>query len=86
LFDTAMEEDPVRVAAAENGLGDVPISTILRELCSSEDRWLRACALHAIGELRLGEIAEPLAAALRAPDAVVRETAAWAQRRIEEPA
>jgi HEAT repeat protein len=86
LLDTSPEGERVRRAAVRLGLADAPLSAILRELGSSEDRWLRICALYAIGELGLAEAAEPLVSALRAPDPVVRETAAWASRRMEAPA
>jgi HEAT repeat protein len=86
LLDNSPEAERARHAAARVGLVAAPVSAILRELGGSEDRWLRACALYTIGELGLVEAAEPLTVALRAPDPIVRETAAWARRRIEEPA
>jgi HEAT repeat protein len=86
LLDSSPEGERVRHAASRVGLAGAPLSEILRELAASDDRWLRVCALYAIGELGLVDAAEPLMVALRAPDPVVRETAAWARRRIQEPA
>jgi ATP/ADP translocase/HEAT repeat protein len=86
LLDQGPEEDRVRRAASRVGLAGAPASAVLRELCASGDPWLRACALHAVGDLGFKDATDPVAAALRAPDPIVRETAAWARRQIEEPA
>jgi HEAT repeat protein len=48
----------------------------LRGLAADPDPWLRACAVYAIGEARLAELAPEVAAAARDDDARVRE-AAW---------
>jgi hypothetical protein len=45
--------------------------------------WVKACAVQALGEALNGEARAALAPALAATDPLVRETAAWALRRLE---
>ena len=54
----------------------------LRILLHSEDRWLRACALHAVGEARLAELSADLPHVPRAGDALLEETWAWTNARL----
>ena len=54
----------------------------LRVLLHSEDRWLRACALHAVGEARLAELSADLPHVPRAGDALLEETWAWTNARL----
>jgi HEAT repeat protein len=63
--------------------------TLLTEIAATANGqlsvWTRACALQAIGELRLAELAHVVAAAGRAPEPLLRETAQWAASRIAAP-
>ena len=54
----------------------------LRILLHSEDRWLRACALHAVGEARLAELSADLPHVSRAGDALLEETWQWTNARL----
>ncbi|HET7842415.1 MAG TPA: MFS transporter [Terriglobia bacterium] len=54
----------------------------LRILLHSEDRWLRACALHAIGELRLADLSAELRRVALRGDALLEETWNWAAARL----
>ncbi|HLW78502.1 MAG TPA: HEAT repeat domain-containing protein, partial [Terriglobia bacterium] len=53
----------------------------LRILLQSDDRWLRACSVHTIGELRMAELHDEL---LETPheDALLEETWKWAAARL----
>jgi ATP:ADP antiporter, AAA family len=54
----------------------------LRILLHSEDRWLCACALHAVGELMLPDLNQELARVTRRGDALLEETWAWTTLRL----
>lgn len=54
----------------------------VRVLLHSEDRWLRACALHAVGELKLADLAQELARVAHQGDALLEETWLWASLRL----
>ena len=54
----------------------------LRILLHSEDRWMRACALHAVGEARLAELSADLPHVSRAGDALLEETWQWTNARL----
>jgi ATP:ADP antiporter, AAA family len=54
----------------------------LRILLHSEDRWLRACALHAIGELQLRELNAELPRVERRGDSLLEETWSWTFARL----
>ncbi len=58
----------------------------IRILLHSEDRWLRACALHAVGEMQLKELNEELRRVSHAGDALLEETWNWASARLEASA
>lgn len=55
----------------------------LRILLHSEDRWLRACALHAVGEERFTELKDELQRVTRDGDPLLEETWNWASARLE---
>jgi ATP:ADP antiporter, AAA family len=55
----------------------------LRIVLQSEDRWLRACAMHAVGELQLSELTEDLRRVPHTGDSVLEETWNWASTRLE---
>ena len=55
----------------------------LRIVLHSEDAWLRACAVHAVGELRLAELVEELRRVRRQGDPLLEETLNWASTRLE---
>jgi ATP:ADP antiporter, AAA family len=55
----------------------------LRIVLHSEDRWLRACALHAVGELQLAELLEDLRHVPHKGDPLLEETWNWASTRLE---
>jgi AAA family ATP:ADP antiporter len=48
--------------------------------------WTQACALYAAGELSATAVSETAAAALFAPEPLVRETAAWTLSKLDGPA
>jgi AAA family ATP:ADP antiporter len=54
----------------------------LRIVLHSEDRWLRACALHAVGELRLAELTEELRRVPHSGDSLLEETWNWTHARL----
>jgi ATP:ADP antiporter, AAA family len=54
----------------------------LRILLHSEDGWLRACAIHAIGQGRLAELSEDLLHVPHDTDPVLSETWEWATARL----
>jgi len=54
----------------------------LRILLRSDDRWLCACALHAIGELGLAELHDEVQRVPRQGDALLEETWKWANARL----
>jgi ATP:ADP antiporter, AAA family len=54
----------------------------LRILLHSEDGWLRTCAVHAIGEGRLGELCEDLKHVPHHSDTLLGETWEWATARL----
>jgi hypothetical protein len=51
-------------------------------LLASEDPWLRACAIHAVGTLQLRSLAPELARHESADDPLVREAVAAARARL----
>jgi ATP:ADP antiporter, AAA family len=55
----------------------------LRIVLHSEDPWLRACAVHAVGELQLAELSEELRRVPRQGDRLLEETLNWASTRLE---
>jgi hypothetical protein len=55
----------------------------LRILLHSEDRWLRACALFAVGKERLKELTEELRRVPADGDPLLEETWNWANARLE---
>lgn len=54
----------------------------LRILLHSEDRWLRACALHTVGELQLAELCSDVRQMPRDDDPLLAETWKWASTRL----
>ncbi len=54
----------------------------LRILLHSEDRWLRVCALHAVGDWRLAELGADLRQMARDTDPLLEETWKWANARL----
>jgi ATP:ADP antiporter, AAA family len=54
----------------------------LRILLHSEDRWLCACALHAVGELGLPDLNQELARVARRGDSLLEETWKWTTLRL----
>lgn len=58
----------------------------LRILLHSEDRWLRACALYAVGQLRVMELYGDLQRVRKDNDPLVAETWKWAATRLASPA
>ena len=54
----------------------------VRVLLHSEDRWLRACALHAVGELKLADLNQELARVAPKGDSLLEETWNWASLRL----
>lgn len=58
----------------------------LRILLSSEDRWLRACAMYAVGKYRLKELWEEVRRVARAGDPLLEETWNWVSARLQPTA
>ena len=58
----------------------------LRVVLHSEDRWLRACAIHSIGEMRFVELYEELRRVPHADDPLLDETWNWATARLQASA
>lgn len=56
----------------------------LRILLHSEDRWLRACALFAVGEERMTDLNEELRRIPRDGDPLLDETWNWARARLQQ--
>ncbi|MGE5327542.1 MAG: HEAT repeat domain-containing protein [Deltaproteobacteria bacterium] len=54
----------------------------LRILLHSEDRWLRACALHAVGELLVAELGAEIQRVARRGDSLLEETWNWTAARL----
>jgi len=54
----------------------------LRILLHSEDRWLRVCALHAVGDWKLAELGADLRQMTRDSDPLLEETWKWANARL----
>ncbi len=54
----------------------------LRVLLNSEDRWMRACALYAVGELRIRELQGELGRLSSGDDPILQETWQWASARL----
>jgi AAA family ATP:ADP antiporter len=57
-------------------------SEALRVLLHSEDRWLRACALHAVGDLILADLHQELTRMVRSGDSLLEETWKWTMLRL----
>jgi AAA family ATP:ADP antiporter len=55
----------------------------LRIVLHSEDPWLRACAVHAVGEMKLSELSEELRRVRHQGDPLLEETLNWASTRLE---
>jgi len=58
----------------------------LRILLHSEDRWLRVCALHAVGDWKLAELGANLQQMARDSDPLLEETWKWANARLTNTA
>jgi AAA family ATP:ADP antiporter len=75
---------PERVRLANRIVG-TPVQTqeeAVAALVASDDPWLKSCGAYAIGSLRLQSLAFELEACLNHPDALLRETARQARRRL----
>jgi hypothetical protein len=55
----------------------------LRILLKSEDHWLRACALHAVGDLGLTELRSEIQQITPTGDPILEETWNWAKARLQ---
>ena len=55
----------------------------LRILLHSEDGWLSACALYAVGEERLTELNEEVSQVAHTADPLLDETWQWATKRLK---
>lgn len=84
LLDDASDDVRARSAAGRLGRPVPTPATVVGELLDADDRWLRTCALFAVGALRLGELAARIPPDDVPADAVLRETALWARRQLEE--
>jgi CRP-like cAMP-binding protein len=86
LLDDLPAEGRLQRLSAEfprERLGSVArVQEILAGRGAGRGAWACACALHAAGCLGMADAAPDIAAALRAPEPVVRETARWALARL----
>jgi len=86
----AMFEDGTidqKLKAAKNGhnsAGEEGPASVLTELCSSENPWTRALAIHEIGRMKLSELAGLVEDALRSRDLLVKESAVKAIAKISD--
>ena len=64
-------------------LSPLPYSNVMRRLLSAPDPWLQACACAVVAERGLHQMEGPVEALASHPDAVVRESAEAAMRRLE---
>jgi hypothetical protein len=60
------------------GMETVSRNDGLRGLLEEPDSWLKACALHEVGEKRIRELLDQCRALVADGDPLIRETAAWA--------
>jgi hypothetical protein len=59
------------------GIETVSRDEVLRRLLAQPDNWLKACALHEVGEKRILQLLDDCRALTADADPVVRETAEW---------
>jgi hypothetical protein len=64
-------------------LSPLPYANVMRRLLSAPDPWLQACACAVVAERGLRQMDGPVLALVSHPDAVVRESAQAAKRRLE---
>ena len=86
MLDASTEEERARKFSHLKGLQIPESSALAGELLSSRDPMLRACALFVIGQLNWTDYHSKVRDAGNDPDPVVRDTAVWAHRRLNERA
>jgi hypothetical protein len=64
-------------------LSPLPYANVMRRLLAEPDPWLQACACTVVAERGLRDLEGPVSALVSHPDAVVRESAEAARRRLE---
>jgi len=75
-------DERIRLADARVGAPLENAQQAVTTLLASDDPWLRSCAIHAVGTLRLRALAPELSRYAAAPDPLVREAAAAARARL----
>lgn len=75
--DTSVESK-IRKGIELFGLKKLTGDEILHSLLTEGGRWLRACAIHTVGELRLTSFTKELEDALDSSDNLIRQTASYA--------
>ena len=81
-LDEDWDSERERLAVALFGTEPVTREATLDQLLRSREPWLLACGLYVIGKARIGCHRERVLELRRSLDPVVRDTAAWAARRL----
>jgi CRP-like cAMP-binding protein/ATP/ADP translocase/HEAT repeat protein len=63
---------------------EVRLTMIIRQQGIPQAVWTRACALYAVGKLRIAECGESVRMVQDSDEALIRETAAWALERLNK--
>jgi len=82
LVDERGDDEKMRWAEARYGLRSSSYDETLESILTSNDDWLRACALYVVGARRQTALLPLVQSNLSSLDALVRETAGWAQLAI----
>ena len=84
LIEDRPAEEKVRVGQSLFAFDILPPDQCLRALLDDRHAWVVTCAMHLVGERRLGGLQDRVKARMEAQDPVVRETAGWALGRLIE--
>lgn len=84
ILDAPSEKERARKYSHLSGLRIPELTTLADELLGSRDPVLRSCALFAIGQLGLTDYHSKVRDCGNDPDPFVKDTAAWALRRLSE--
>jgi hypothetical protein len=79
LVEETGDEEKLRLADSRYGIRSASFDATLEAILQSNDTWLRTCALYVAGTRRQTTLLPLVRSNLSALDAMVRETAGWAQ-------
>jgi len=82
IIDEASETLFMVRAAALWNLQPMTEKEAITSLIDGQDNWLKACALHTIGEKRISELQEHIEMALKSSEPLIRESAEFAWRNL----